>query len=589
MTCAGWAWSLWSPTEGASTVELLLGDDAPDLAVVDWDLPGCGGPELCRQVRAQRRSAPPYIILLAQTEEQVGRGVRRRRRRLRPRRRRRARVAGADLRRAPSRLHRVAAVPPVRHRLSRVPLRSCAVSSASTPATATSPASPTSASTPCSIAARRAPASPSPTTVRSRPSGTWASSRRCSTRRRSPVSRAGGHRSRALLDHRRRELAERAAARALRRRCPHRRRAQRQPGERRRAARRAGRGDGAAFRGTTDTEVVAALHRRRGRRAARDAAVRRAAERIRGAFSIAVLTPQAMYAVRDPHGIRPLALGDLDGSPVVASESCAFDIIGARFVRELEPGEILIARPRTAYAANASSSPGRGPRSTSSSSSTSRAPTPGSTAGRSPTARVEMGRRLAREAPAAADLVIPVPESGVPAAIGYAAAERHPVRRGPHQEPLRVPHLHPAGPAPSRARHPHEAEPRALDDRGQAPRGRGRLDRPRQHDPRHRRDAHRGGGERGAPADQLAPGHVPVVLRHRHAAARRAHRGRRRRRAGAPRRRRHLAELSVARRPAGEHRPARRAVHPRELHLRVSGAVPGETALGKLRFERRAS
>ena len=58
--------------EGASTVELLLGDDAPDLAVVDWDLPGCNGPELCRQVRAQRHSSPPYIIVLAQTDEQIG-------------------------------------------------------------------------------------------------------------------------------------------------------------------------------------------------------------------------------------------------------------------------------------------------------------------------------------------------------------------------------------------------------------------------------------------------------------------------------------------------------------------------------------
>ena len=58
--------------EGASTVELLVGDDAPDLAVVDWDLPGCGGPELCRQVRARRRSGSPYIILLAQTDEQIG-------------------------------------------------------------------------------------------------------------------------------------------------------------------------------------------------------------------------------------------------------------------------------------------------------------------------------------------------------------------------------------------------------------------------------------------------------------------------------------------------------------------------------------
>jgi DNA-binding response OmpR family regulator len=58
--------------EGATSVELLLGDDAPGLAVVDWDLPGCGGLELCRQVRARRSSGPPYIILLAQNEEQIG-------------------------------------------------------------------------------------------------------------------------------------------------------------------------------------------------------------------------------------------------------------------------------------------------------------------------------------------------------------------------------------------------------------------------------------------------------------------------------------------------------------------------------------
>ena len=58
--------------EGAASVELLLGDDAPGLAVVDWDLPGCGGLELCRQVRARRRSGPPYIILLARNEEQIG-------------------------------------------------------------------------------------------------------------------------------------------------------------------------------------------------------------------------------------------------------------------------------------------------------------------------------------------------------------------------------------------------------------------------------------------------------------------------------------------------------------------------------------
>jgi CheY-like chemotaxis protein len=58
--------------EGAQAVDLLLGDEAPVLAVIDWDLPGVGGAELCRRVRARRRSGPPYIILLARTDEQVG-------------------------------------------------------------------------------------------------------------------------------------------------------------------------------------------------------------------------------------------------------------------------------------------------------------------------------------------------------------------------------------------------------------------------------------------------------------------------------------------------------------------------------------
>ena len=58
--------------QSAESVELLLGADGPDLALVDWDLPGCGGPELCRQVRAQRRSSPPYIIVLAQSDDQIG-------------------------------------------------------------------------------------------------------------------------------------------------------------------------------------------------------------------------------------------------------------------------------------------------------------------------------------------------------------------------------------------------------------------------------------------------------------------------------------------------------------------------------------
>ena len=190
------------------------------------------------------------------------------------------------------------------------------------------------------------------------------------------------------------------------------------------------RGAGVRFDGTTDTEVMAALIAAGASgEGGIDAAVRAAVLRMRGAFSATVLAPHALYAFRDPRGIRPLALGDLDGNPVVASESCAFDIVGARFVREVEPGEILkvdehglhsecvaVAGARPAldvfefvYFARPDSR----------------------LYGRTLAAcREEMGRRLAREAPAAADLVMPVPESGVPAAIGYARESGIPYGEG---------------------------------------------------------------------------------------------------------------------------------------------------------------
>jgi amidophosphoribosyltransferase len=134
-----------------------------------------------------------------------------------------------------------------------------------------------------------------------------------------------------------------------------------------------------------------------------------------------------LYAARDPHGVRPLVLGRLERGWVVASETAALDIVGARFVREVAPGEMLaidddgvrsmrfaeeerhgclfeyvyLARPDTTIA------------------------------GRSVhAARVEVGRTLAKEAPADADLVIPVPDSGTPAAIGYAEASGIPYGAG---------------------------------------------------------------------------------------------------------------------------------------------------------------
>ena len=147
----------------------------------------------------------------------------------------------------------------------------------------------------------------------------------------------------------------------------------------------------------------------------------------KGAYSLVFMDEQTLYAARDPHGFRPLVLGRLDTGWVVASETAALDIVGARFVREIEPGELV-------------SIDGRGVRSR-----TFAAPKPSgclfeyvylarpdtTISGRGVHAtRVAVGRRLAAEYPADADMVIPVPESGTPAAIGFAEASGIPFGQG---------------------------------------------------------------------------------------------------------------------------------------------------------------
>jgi amidophosphoribosyltransferase len=148
---------------------------------------------------------------------------------------------------------------------------------------------------------------------------------------------------------------------------------------------------------------------------------------LRGAFCLVFSDESTLYAARDPQGVHPLVLGRLERGWVVASETAALDIVGASFVREVEPGELLaidaeglrssrfavpepkgcifeyvyLARPDTSIS-------GRSVHAT----------------------RVEIGRRLASEHPAEADLVIPVPESGTPAAIGYAQASGIPYGQG---------------------------------------------------------------------------------------------------------------------------------------------------------------
>ncbi|QWC85966.1 amidophosphoribosyltransferase [Nocardioidaceae bacterium] len=138
---------------------------------------------------------------------------------------------------------------------------------------------------------------------------------------------------------------------------------------------------------------------------------------VRGAFSLVWMDEHTLYAARDPQGIRPLVLGRLERGWVVASETAALDIVGASYVREVEPGEMVVIdadglRTRT-FAEKA-------PKHCLFEFVYLARPDTRMNDQRVHSVRVEIGRRLARDFPAEADLVIPVPESGTPAAIGYA-------------------------------------------------------------------------------------------------------------------------------------------------------------------------
>lgn len=185
--------------------------------------------------------------------------------------------------------------------------------------------------------------------------------------------------------------------------------------------------DGAICQSTTDTEVIVHLvaRSRQGRVIDR---FLEAIKQIEGAFSLVALTNKKLIGARDPLGIRPLVLGELDGRYILASETCALDIIGARFVRDVENGEVVVisdagiesyrfapkqpARPcvfEYIYFSRPDSIVN----------------------GRSVyDVRKNMGRELAAESPADADVVIPVPDSGVPAALGYARSSGLPYELG---------------------------------------------------------------------------------------------------------------------------------------------------------------
>ena len=185
--------------------------------------------------------------------------------------------------------------------------------------------------------------------------------------------------------------------------------------------------EGSIFQTTSDTEVILHLMARKPRADIVESFIA-ALEEVRGAYSLLLVTDTCLIAARDPNGFRPLVLGDLDGCPCFASATCAFDLLGARLVRELEPGEVVVARNGRveSYRLSQRAEPTRCifehvyfARPDSRLFGDSVAQT-----------RLRMGARLAREAPAAADIVVPVPDSGLYAGMGYSRESGLPLEFG---------------------------------------------------------------------------------------------------------------------------------------------------------------
>ena len=185
--------------------------------------------------------------------------------------------------------------------------------------------------------------------------------------------------------------------------------------------------DGAIFHSTSDSEVILHLISRSRRRTLQEAFVE-ALRMVQGAFSLLLLTPEYLLAARDTRGFRPLCIGRVNQSYAVASETCAFDLINAEYIRDVEPGEIVRIEQNSLE---------------------SQLPLPRDSPafcifehiyfsrpdslvfGRTVnTSRREMGKYLAREHPVDADVVVPVPDSGVSAAIGYSQESGIPLEFG---------------------------------------------------------------------------------------------------------------------------------------------------------------
>ncbi len=179
---------------------------------------------------------------------------------------------------------------------------------------------------------------------------------------------------------------------------------------------------------STDTAVLTALLGLESEASCLEELALNVFPRLEGAFSLVFMDEHRLYAARDRHGFRPLVLGQLEGGWVVASETAALDIVGAEFVREVEPGELLVIHKDGTVQSRRW---GETKRSGCIFEYVYLARPDTSISGRSiNSSRLEMGRILAREHPVEADLVMPTPDSGTPAAIGYAQESGIPYGQG---------------------------------------------------------------------------------------------------------------------------------------------------------------
>lgn len=185
--------------------------------------------------------------------------------------------------------------------------------------------------------------------------------------------------------------------------------------------------DGAVFQTTVDTEVIINLIARYFRGSVEDALVKTMLD-LRGAYALVIMAENKLIGVRDPYGVRPLCIGQVDGHYCLASESCALDTIGAEFVRDVVPGEIITIDEEGLHARQGLPAQ----RSAGCAFEYIYFARPDSTIDQLNVteSRRRMGVELARECPVDADIVIPVPDSGMSAALGYSEASGIPFAQG---------------------------------------------------------------------------------------------------------------------------------------------------------------